>query len=44
MSIMTQGIRNKYHVIKYFYTYLYLANQFGTGPIFNPLWFTFADD
>lgn len=41
---MRQGIRNKYHLIKYYYTHLFLASIDGTGPFFNPLFYEFPDD
>ncbi len=43
-DIMRQGIRNKYHLIKYYYTQMFLASTYGTGPFFNPLFFEFPDD
>jgi len=40
---MTQGIRNKYHLIKYYYTQMFLGSVYGTGPMFNPMFFHFPD-
>ena len=44
MDIMRTGIRNKYHMIRYYYTEMFKMSVFGTGPFFNPVFFHFPDD
>jgi alpha-glucosidase (family GH31 glycosyl hydrolase) len=41
---MTQGIRNKYFLIKYYYTQMFLGSVYGAGPMYNPMFFHFPDD
>ena len=36
---MRQGIRNKYHLIKYYYTHMFMQSLYGIGSFFNPLFF-----
>jgi alpha-glucosidase (family GH31 glycosyl hydrolase) len=45
---MRNAIRNKYHLIKYYYTQLFMMSAFKptqvTTPFFNALFFEFPDD
>jgi alpha-glucosidase (family GH31 glycosyl hydrolase) len=42
-SIMTQAIRNRYHLVRYYYTQLYLVNQMG-GAFYKPVFHEFPAD
>lgn len=39
-TIMSTAIRNRYHLVRYYYTQLYLLNQEG-GSFYKPLFFAF---
>jgi alpha-glucosidase (family GH31 glycosyl hydrolase) len=41
---MRMGIRNKYSMIRYYYTKLFLGSVYGAGPFFNPMFFEFPED
>lgn len=43
-DIMRNAIRNKYHMIRYYYTEMFKMSVFGTGPFYNPMFFHFPDD
>lgn len=42
-DIMRTAIQVRYHLINYYYTHFYLANQ-GNGPVYKPLFFEYPDD
>ena len=44
MDIMRVGIRNKYSVMKYYYTQFFEMSVFGSGPFYNPMFYAFPDD
>ena len=42
-DIMKNAIRNRYHLVRYYYTQLYLVNQNG-GTFYKPVLYEFPDD
>ena len=48
LDIMKQAIKDKYSLIRYYYSYFFLAslgtNEFATQAFFKPLFFEFPDD
>ena len=43
MDIMRSAIRNKYHLVRYYYTQMSLISQEG-GAFYKPLFFEFPND
>jgi len=43
LDIMRGAIRNRYHLVRYYYTQLYLANQNG-GTFYRPVFHEFWND
>jgi len=41
---MRMAIQNKYHLLNYYYTQLYISHAFGNGPVYKPLFFEYPDD
>ena len=44
MYWMTEAIKIKYALIRYYYTELFLVSTEGTGSFFKPMFFEFPDD
>jgi len=44
MDIMRQGILNRYHILRYYYTMFFLSSVYKTGAFFNPLFYHFPED